>query len=307
MGGHVAERALNQLDVAALEADVAQRLDWSRATARPRRRALRDDPAAVGSRRPDDRGLLGDGRPRRARGAAPSTRIRVAGHASASEFSDLPLTLYSDPAMRGRESTPFVTAGTSSRLSSVVRQRPSPQPHRLDPRRKAERAAPDPALGVGDRTAGDAVRRQPRDGRPRRNGVARRHRGHDRTRSAADLPVVHPRSRSADTAADRTDPRWRVPRRARRGHRCGRRTSGSTRARSECFGASPPRAAPTTRLRESSATTSRARRCQRYASPTSTCPLSAKRRSFSRGQSGVSMRKPTFICTWKCATSPSSI
>ncbi len=55
----------------------------------------------------------------------------------------------------------------------------------------------------------------------------RRHRHHrgprrrHRARAAADLPVVHPRGRPADPAADRPDPRRGLPRRERRDHRRG--------------------------------------------------------------------------------------
>ncbi len=52
-------------------------------------------------------------------------------------------------------------------------------------------------------------------------GIDRRPGGRHRARPAADLPLVHPRGRPADPAADRPHPRRGLPRRRRRDHRLG--------------------------------------------------------------------------------------
>ncbi len=96
-----------------------------------------------------------------------------------------------------------------------LRQRPAVEPHRLDPGRRARGLDPDPAFGGHDPPADDAGGRQPRARGRRRNrrhdGSRRRH----RARPAADLSLVHPRGRSADPAADRPHPRRGLPRRER--------------------------------------------------------------------------------------------
>ena len=109
---------LDQLDVAALEADVAQRLDWSRRhhdigaghyeTILP--------PSAVADLLIEAYWSMGalDAHEGHTVYSQSGGGTRVG-----ESLTDLPLTLYSDPMMAGRESTPFVTAGTSSRLSSV--------------------------------------------------------------------------------------------------------------------------------------------------------------------------------------------
>ena len=134
------------------------------------------------------------------------------------QLSDVPLTLRSDPAMPGQQACPFVVCGASSRMSSVFDNGAPVALDRLDPRRRAQRADPDPALGGADRAALHAVGRQPRAVRARCDRERRRPRCRHRTRAAADLPVVHPRGRPADDAADRPDPRRRVPDRGWRGH-----------------------------------------------------------------------------------------
>ncbi len=95
-------------------------------------------------------------------------------------------------------------------------------PHRLDPRRRLDLSAAAPGRGPRARAA------TPRRLSTTSSSTARTAVGPledlvagDRARAAADLPVVHPRGRPADPAAHRPDPRRRLPRRGRRGHRRG--------------------------------------------------------------------------------------
>ena len=64
-------------------------------------------------------------------------------------LTDLPLTLRSDPAMPGQQASPFVDDAVRPagcrRCSTTAPDRPD----RLDPRRRARRADPDPPLGAG--------------------------------------------------------------------------------------------------------------------------------------------------------------
>ncbi|HEU5034924.1 MAG TPA: metallopeptidase TldD-related protein [Mycobacteriales bacterium] len=105
-------------DVAELERDIAQRLDWSR------RRVELDagryetilPPSAVADLILDAYWSMGaldahEGSTAYSR-AGGGTRV-------GEQLTDKPLTLRSDPAMAGQECTPFVVAGASSRLSSV--------------------------------------------------------------------------------------------------------------------------------------------------------------------------------------------
>ena len=109
---------LAELDVAGLEADVAQRLDWSRRhhDIEAGRYETILPSSAVADLMIEAYWAMGaldahEGHTVYSHSGG-GTRVGDA-------LSQLPVTLYSDPAMNGRESTPFVTAGTSSRLSSV--------------------------------------------------------------------------------------------------------------------------------------------------------------------------------------------
>jgi predicted Zn-dependent protease len=107
-----------RLDVSRLEADLVKRLDWSQR--RVDLEAGRYDtvlpPSAVADLFIDAYWAMGaldahEGSTVYSR-AGGGTRV-------GDRLSDLPVTLFSDPAMAGRECTPFVTAGASSRLASV--------------------------------------------------------------------------------------------------------------------------------------------------------------------------------------------
>ncbi|MGX1269119.1 hypothetical protein RKD18_002313 [Streptomyces phaeoluteigriseus] len=135
-------------------------------------------------------------------------------------LTDLPLTLRSDPNEPGLESAPFVVAHSSGGDRSVFDNGlPVPatewigggglkHPHHQPPQRGP------------DRPAGDSRDRQPGPGRRFRPVPGRDGREHH-ARAAADLPVVHPRGGPGDAAADRADPRRRLPRRGRGGRRRG--------------------------------------------------------------------------------------
>jgi predicted Zn-dependent protease len=107
-----------RLDVAALDADVTQRLEWAR-------RHIDLDagryetilpPSAVADLFIDAYWSMGalDAHEGSTVYSHPGGGTRVG-----ERLTDVPVTFYSDPAMPGRECTPFVTAGASSRLSSV--------------------------------------------------------------------------------------------------------------------------------------------------------------------------------------------
>ena len=109
---------LRRLDVGQLDADVIKRLDWSKR--KIDLDAGRYDtvlpPAAVTDLFIDAYWAMGalDAHEGRTVFSRPGGGTRV-GEA----LTDMPVTLFSDPAMPGLECTPFVTAGASSRLSSV--------------------------------------------------------------------------------------------------------------------------------------------------------------------------------------------
>jgi len=109
---------LAELDVAGLEADVAQRLDWSR-------RHHDIDAGRYETILPSSAVADLMIEAYWAMGALDAHEGHTVyshsggGTRAGDALSQLPVTLFSDPAMSGRESTPFVTAGTSSRLSSV--------------------------------------------------------------------------------------------------------------------------------------------------------------------------------------------
>lgn len=124
-------------------------------------------------------------------------------------LTELPLTLFTDPAAPGLACTPFVAVSNSSETQSGG----------LDPQRC------DQCAGVS--TGHCRQIRRPSCGRrrqldhDRRVGRSRRHdRGH-RARTVADHAVVHPRGRPDHAAAHRADPRRRLPGRRRRGQRGG--------------------------------------------------------------------------------------
>ena len=106
------------LDVAKLDADIAKRLEWGK-----RRRDLdagRYDtvlpPAAVADLLLDTYWAMGalDAHEGSTVFSRPGGGTRIG-----DTLTDTPLSLFSDPSLPGRECTPFVTAGASSRLSSV--------------------------------------------------------------------------------------------------------------------------------------------------------------------------------------------
>ena len=89
------------------------------------------------------------------------------------KLTDLPLTLYSDPAAPGLECTPFVAASELVGDGVGVRQRHGHRPGGLDPRRRDQRAGLSAGRGGRVRRAGRGGRRQPAD--DRRLGRAGRH------------------------------------------------------------------------------------------------------------------------------------
>jgi predicted Zn-dependent protease len=107
-----------RLDVGALDTDVIQRLDWSR------RRIDLDagryptilPPAAVADLMVEAYWSMGalDAHEGSTVFSRPGGGTRVG-----DRLSDLPISLFSDPALTGQECMPFVAAGASSRLSSV--------------------------------------------------------------------------------------------------------------------------------------------------------------------------------------------
>ena len=125
-------------------------------------------------------------------------------------LTDIALTLSSDPDAPGLEYAPFVAAPVVERRDLGVRQRDGRGTRRLDPRR-------------GDRGVRVSTRGCPRIRRHRHGsrgqpvadrrvgGDDRRHGGPYRARPVADDAVVHPRGRPGDAAADRSDPRRRLP------------------------------------------------------------------------------------------------
>ena len=109
---------VTRLDVAKLDADVAQRLDWSR------RRIDLDagryetilPPSAVADLLVEAYWAMGalDAHEGSTVYSRPGGGTRVG-----DALTDVPISLFSDPALTGQECTPFVTAAASSRLSSV--------------------------------------------------------------------------------------------------------------------------------------------------------------------------------------------
>ncbi len=154
-------RDFTDVDVAAMDAELARRLALGRAQGRPAGRPLRHDPAA-------DRGrptcMIYSYWRSSALDAHDGQSVfsrRGGGTRIGERLSDRPLQIYSDPAEARLATRPFVAGGGERRAGQRLRQRPPPRTHRLDPRRRARRAAADPAVGRADRAAADAVRRQP--------------------------------------------------------------------------------------------------------------------------------------------------
>ena len=109
------------------------------------------------------------------------------------QLTDLPLTLYSDPAA-DRPGVPAVRRGDQLLGTGLgVRQRDGHRPGGLDPRRGDQRAGLSAGGGRGVRRARRGGGRQPADDRRHRQ-PGRHGRGH-RARPAADHAVVHPRRR----------------------------------------------------------------------------------------------------------------
>ena len=108
-------------------------------------------------------------------------------------LSPLPVDLFSDPAYPGLECAPFVAAHSSGRDSSVFDNGlPAGRAAWISDGR-AVGAALEPVLGRRGRGAGHAVGGQPDHDRAGRVGVAGRDDRLDQARAAAHLPVVHPR------------------------------------------------------------------------------------------------------------------
>jgi len=109
---------VTRLDVSALDADVMQRLDWSqrRIDLDPGRYATILPPSAVADLMVEAYWEMGalDAHEGRTVYARPGGGTRVG-----DRLGNVPVTLFSDPALTGQECIPFVAAGASSRLSSV--------------------------------------------------------------------------------------------------------------------------------------------------------------------------------------------
>ena len=107
-----------RLDVGALDADIMQRLDWSRTRIDldAGRYATILPPSAVADLMVEAYWEMGalDAHEGRTVYARPGGGTRVG-----DQLASLPVSLFSDPTLTGQECTPFVAAGASSRLSSV--------------------------------------------------------------------------------------------------------------------------------------------------------------------------------------------
>ena len=216
-------------------------------------------------------------------------------------LSPLPLDLFSDPAYPGLECAPFVVAHVVRPRLLGLRQRPA----------VAGRAAwisegvlsalhCEPVLGRGGRGSGHAVGGQPDHDRAGRVRVAGRDDRLDQARAAAHLPVVHPAGRPADAAADRADQGRRLPGRERRGDGRGEQLPVQRVAGRRCSAGWSRRARRRGRCRASGATTSTGRRCRRCGWRGSTCRRSARRTSrvldFARPRSAAVGRPRSLRC-----------
>ena len=140
-----ATRDFADVDGTRMAADLATRLVLGRAPDRPARRALRHDPAADRGRRPDDRRLLERRRPHRRTTARRSSPRPVAAPGSASRWSTPAVRLHSRPVVRRTGVRPVRRRRRLLGPQQRLRQRPAARPDRLDQRRAAHLADPDPA------------------------------------------------------------------------------------------------------------------------------------------------------------------
>ena len=266
-------RDFTDVDLAALDAELDQAARLGRAVGRAAPGAVRDAAAAHRGRRPADLPLRVGRRPGTPPRAGRSSPRPAAARGSASGSPSTPVTLRSDPAEPGLESAPFVMAHGSfgGRRRSSTTACPI-RPDGVDPVRRAGRADPHPArrrrlTGAAAGAAG---------GQPGPGGAGRHRRlqemvSRHRARPAADLPLVHPRGRPADAAADRADPGRGLPGRGRRGRRRGEQLPVQRVAGRPAGPARRGRAAPSDACRGSGATASPGPRCRRCGSRTSTC------------------------------------
>ena len=186
-----------------------------RAPARPPGRPLRDHPAAHRPGRPARRGLLGVRRPGRGRGSVgilrPLGERFVAGS---------PCELFSDPTRPGLECAPFVVAPASTADTSVF-DNGLPLPRQDMLARVAGVPHGHPRVCVVARDADPPRERQPGARGSGRDRRSRRPRRLDPAGAAALDGLVRPRRGPADPPAHRAHPRRGLPRRGRRGGRCG--------------------------------------------------------------------------------------
>ena len=175
-----ATRDFADVDALGAGGDARAAAGLGRPPGRPARRALRHDPAAHRGRRPDDRRLLVRRRPGRPRGPVGLRRARRrhpdrrADHQAGRE----PLLRPAPPrprvrAVRDGHARPATT-------SSVFDNGLPLRAHRLAPRRRARRAAADPAHRGDDRAAGHPDDRQP--------GAERRRRPRDASTTSSPAP-----------------------------------------------------------------------------------------------------------------------
>ncbi len=182
---------------------LSMRLGWASSARRVAGRALRDDPAAVGGRGHDDLpgwSMSGRGAQEgRTALSAPDGGTRVG-----EKLTDLPLTLYSDPAAPGSAARRSSTATSSSETLSIFDN--GMNIGRVDwirdgvinalayPRAAAaEFGAPVAVAAENILMTGDSTELA--------DMIAA-----DRARVVADHAVVHARGRSHHSAADRADP-----------------------------------------------------------------------------------------------------
>ena len=127
-------------------------------------------------------------------------------------LAGLPVTLRSDPAQAGLTCAPFVIAHASSRDSSVFDNGLALGP--TDWIRDGELAAliqTRHSAGLSGLPVTPAIDNLVLDGPPAARGDAGRDGGRDQPRAAAHLPVVHPRGGPADAAAHRADQGRHLP------------------------------------------------------------------------------------------------
>ena len=165
-GSGTGTRDFTDVDMAALDAELARRLGWAerRVDLPAGRYETLLPPSAVAdlmiyqywSRSPATPTTAGR-----------SSAGRAAAPGSASACADAAAAHVERPgAPRACECAPFVCRDVVRRVAVGLRQRPAARRDRLDPRRRAHGADPDPALGRADRPAGHPGRRQPADRAP---------------------------------------------------------------------------------------------------------------------------------------------